>query len=252
MFRLLSDFSITKRAVQQGRLSLNLLNPRDFAQDKHQTVDDSSYGGGPGMVMMYQPLMSAIKQAHCHHRAQGGKKKPRVIYLSPQGKPFTHVQAKQWASYSDLILLCGRYEGIDERVIDQAVDEEVSIGDYVLTGGELPAMVVLDAIMRFLPGVLGNPQSVCEDTFSHGLCDYPHYTRPQRVDDLSVPEVLCSGDHEAIRLWRLEQALGNTWLKRPDLLKALSLTEEQAALLKHFIASHRAEKGDDLNGEQDA
>ena len=206
--------------------------PRDFTFDKHRTVDDRPYGGGPGMLMMVQPLKDAILAAKA-----AGRRKTKVVYLSPQGKKLDQAGVKQLSENESLILVAGRYEGIDERVIQTQVDEEWSIGDYVLSGGELPAMVLMDAVSRFVPGVLGHEQSAEQDSFSHGLLDCPHYTRPENLDGELVPKVLLSGDHKKIRQWRLQQSLGRTWQRRPELLNALALTEEQQTLLDLFLQS---------------
>ncbi len=236
MFKAVTDFGVTGRAVKNGRLQVTAWNPRDFTDDKHRTVDDRPYGGGPGMVMKVAPLLAAIDNA----KTLLGKNS-KVIYLSPQGKPLTQVVLGELAQQKSLILLAGRYEGVDERLIQQKVDEEWSIGDYVLSGGELPAMVMIDGMARLLPGVLGDAESAEQDSFMDGLLDYPHYTRPEQLEGETVPPVLLGGDHEAIRKWRLKQSLGRTWLRRPDLLTAKSLDKEQAALLKEFIA----ERGQD-------
>lgn len=236
MFKAVTDFGVTGRAVKTGRLNVNLWNPRDFTQDKHRTVDDRPYGGGPGMVMKVAPLLAAIADAKT---ALG--KDSKVIYLTPQGKPLTQAALGELAQQQSLILLAGRYEGIDERLIKQQVDEEWSIGDYVLSGGELPAMVLIDGMARLLPGVLGDAESAEQDSFMDGLLDHPHYTRPEQLEGDTVPPVLLGGDHEAIRKWRLKQSLGRTWLRRPDLLTAKTLDKEQAALLEEFIA----ERGQD-------
>lgn len=234
MFKAVTDFGVTGRAVKSGRLNVSLWNPRDFTDDKHRTVDDRPYGGGPGMVMKVTPLLAAIDDAKT---ALGRDSK--VIYLSPQGKPLTQAALGELAQQKNLILLAGRYEGIDERLIKQQVDEEWSIGDYVLSGGELPAMVLIDGMARLLPGVLGDAESAEQDSFMDGLLDHPHYTRPEQLEGDTVPPVLLGGDHEAIRKWRLKQSLGRTWLRRPDLLTAKTLDKEQAALLEEFIAERR-------------
>ncbi|GLR72047.1 tRNA (guanosine(37)-N1)-methyltransferase TrmD [Agaribacter marinus] len=220
------------RAVKKGLIEVHLINPREFAHDKHRTVDDRPYGGGPGMLMMVQPLADAIAKAKLL-LADNSK----VIYLSPQGTQLSFNGVQQLSEYSDMVLIAGRYEGIDERVIATLVDEEWSIGDYVLSGGELPAMVLMDAVARLAPGVLGHKDSASEDSFSQGLLDCPHYTRPETFNDLSVPKVLLSGDHEKIRQWRLEASLIRTLQRRPDLLNDLALTEEQQALLKKIQQS---------------
>ncbi|HET8808465.1 MAG TPA: tRNA (guanosine(37)-N1)-methyltransferase TrmD [Methylophaga sp.] len=231
MFKAVTDFGVTGRAVKNGRLQVTVWNPRDFTADKHRTVDDRPYGGGPGMVMKVAPLLAAIDDA----KTLLGEDS-KVIYLSPQGKPLTQVALGELVQHKSLILLAGRYEGIDERLIKQQVDEEWSIGDYVLSGGELPAMVMIDGMARLLPGVLGDADSAEQDSFMDGLLDHPHYTRPEQLEGDTVPPVLLGGDHEAIRKWRLKQSLGRTWLRRPDLLTAKTLDKEQAALLKEFIA----------------
>ncbi|MCG9729963.1 tRNA (guanosine(37)-N1)-methyltransferase TrmD [Shewanella sp. Isolate13] len=230
MFRAVTDFGVTGRAVSKGLLELQTWNPRDFTHDKHKTVDDRPYGGGPGMLMMVQPLRDAI---HAAKAAAGNEAK--VIYLSPQGRKLTQQGVEELAQSSSLILVCGRYEGIDERIIQTEVDEEWSIGDYVLSGGELPAMTLIDSVSRLVPGVLGKQASAEQDSFSDGLLDCPHYTRPESLDGLDVPAVLLSGNHEHIRRWRLQQSLGRTLLRRPELLENLALTGEQEKLLADFV-----------------
>jgi len=230
MFRAISENGVTGRAIKNNLLSIQSWNPRDFTMDKHRTVDDRPYGGGPGMLMMVQPLRDAINAAKQAAREAGHEAK--VIYLSPQGRRLDHTGAQELSSSSDaLILVAGRYEGIDERIIDSLIDEEWSVGDYVLSGGELPAMILIDAVVRFVPGVLGHVLSAEQDSFADGLLDCPHYTRPEVLDGESVPSVLLSGDHEKIRLWRLKQSLQRTKMRRPDLLNDLALTDEQAKLL---------------------
>ena len=215
---------MTRRALEAGQLQLEFRNPRDFTKDSHRQVDDRPYGGGPGMVMMAEPLNQAIGSARAAVRG-------RVIYLSPQGRQLKQKRARELASEAGLVLLAGRYEGVDERVLEAEIDEEISIGDYVLSGGELPAMVLIEALVRYLPGVLGNEDSVKSDSFSAGLLDWPHYTRPEVYGEHQVPSVLLSGHHEEIRRWRMKQALGRTWQKRPELLRDLELTDEQRELL---------------------
>ena len=232
MFQIFTQQGVVGRAVKNGLLNVECFNPRDFTFDKHRTVDDRPYGGGPGMLMMVQPLTDAILAAK-----QAAGRKTKVIYLSPQGKKLDQAGVKQLSENESLILVAGRYEGIDERVIQTQVDEEWSIGDYVLSGGELPAMILMDAVSRFVPGVLGHEQSAEQDSFSHGLLDCPHYTRPENLDGELVPKVLLSGDHEKIRQWRLQQSLGRTWQRRPELLNDLALTEEQQTLLNLFLQS---------------
>jgi tRNA (guanine37-N1)-methyltransferase len=234
MFSPFTQQGVIGRAVKSGKLSVDTFNPRDFTHDRHRTVDDRPYGGGPGMLMMVKPLTDAI-----HAAKNIGGENSKVIYLSPQGKPLDQAGVKRLASIERIILICGRYEGIDERVIESHVDEEVSIGDYVLSGGELPAMVLMDAVARLVPGVLGHKASAVEDSFTDGLLDCPHYTRPEVLEGQKVPEVLLSGDHEKIRQWRLMQSLGRTMQRRPDLLNHLALTEEQMRLLELFQAQLR-------------
>jgi len=229
MLAAVRDYGITGRAVKQGILQLACWNPRDYTRDKHRTLDDRPYGGGPGMGMMVEPLRDAIEAA----KAWTGAQAP-VIYLSPQGRPLSQSGVGELARLDSMVLVAGRYEGIDERLLDTVIDQEWSIGDYVLSGGELPAMVLIDAVTRLLPGALGHDQSAQQDSFTEGLLDCPHYTRPEEFEGRRVPEVLLSGDHEKIRRWRLKQALGRTWLKRPDLLQAIDLTEEQQQLLTDF------------------
>ena len=233
MFSLVSEYGVTGRAVTRGLLQISTINPREYTHDRHRTVDDRPYGGGPGMVMLFEPVLAAITAA------RGQLPRARVIYLTPQGKPLQQADITRLSGEPALILLAGRYEGIDERIIDTAVDEEFSIGDYVLSGGELPAMVLIDALARAVPGVLGHEESACEDSFYAGLLDYPHYTRPDEIGGKRVPDVLLSGDHAAIARWRLKQALGRTWLRRPDLLQRLQLDPAQQALLEEFIDEHR-------------
>lgn len=228
LFEIATRHGVTGRAVQRGIVNLALWNPRDYTTDRHRTVDDRPYGGGPGMVMLVKPLRDAIRAARAEAPAS------RVIYLSPQGRRLDQAAVMEFAKRPGVILVAGRYEGIDQRVIDGEVDEEWSIGDYVLSGGELAAMVMMDAVIRVLPGVLGHEQSAEQDSFMAGLLDHPHYTRPEEVDGATVPAVLMQGDHEAIRRWRLKQALGRTWLERPDLLQSLPLTGEQQTLLAEF------------------
>ncbi|MGB5306098.1 MAG: tRNA (guanosine(37)-N1)-methyltransferase TrmD [Gammaproteobacteria bacterium] len=236
MLRERAGYGIQDRAIQQGVLDLRTWNPRDFSVDRHRSVDDRPYGGGPGMVMQVQPLQAAIQAA----RADGPP--APVIYLSPQGRTFDQRKARELAGLERIILLAGRYEGIDERIIDMEVDEELSIGDYVLSGGELPALVVMDAVTRLLPGALGDADSALEDSFMDGLLDYPHYTRPEVIFGLRVPQPLLNGDHAAIERWRRKQALGRTWQRRPDLLDDMQLDAGQTALLDEFIEEHKQDK----------
>jgi tRNA (guanine37-N1)-methyltransferase len=233
MFRAMLGEGVTGRAFQGGQAELSLWNPRDYTHDVHRTVDDRPYGGGPGMVMKVEPLQAAIEVAR-----KEAKPGTRVAHLSPQGRRLDQEAARELAEREGIILIAGRYEGIDERIIDRYVDEEWSIGDYVLSGGELPALVLMDAVVRLLPGVLGDADSAQQDSYMDGLLDCPHFTRPETFEGLSVPEVLRSGDHEAIRRWRLQQSLGRTWLRRPDLLEGRELTREEQELLEQFIEAH--------------
>jgi tRNA (guanine37-N1)-methyltransferase len=231
---------ITGRALRSGLLQLGITNPRDFTHDKHRTVDDRPYGGGPGMLMKVQPLRDAIVAVQSTAlRATASKNnkstRGKVIYLSPQGITLTQTLVNELSEHEHLILIAGRYEGIDERVIEYYVDYECSIGDYVLSGGELPAMVLIDALIRLIPGALGHSESALNDSFYTGLLDHAHYTRPVTFEGKSVPAVLLSGDHKKIEQWRLKQALGRTWKRRPDLLENLELNEQQQQLLQAFI-----------------
>ncbi len=233
MFEALACCGITGRAIQEGHLSLRCWNPRDLAFGLHRTVDDRPYGGGPGMVMRVEPLAGTIKAA----KAELGSD-TSVVYLTPQGRRLDQEGVTRLADRRTLVLVAGRYEGIDERVVETEIDEEWSIGDYVLSGGELAAMVVIDAVTRLLPGTLGHQDSAGEDSFFSGLLDCPHYTRPEVAAGLKVPEVLLGGNHEAIRRWRLKQAIGRTWERRPDLLEKLALDEEQRKLLDEYMREH--------------
>ncbi|MDG9928147.1 MULTISPECIES: tRNA (guanosine(37)-N1)-methyltransferase TrmD [unclassified Pseudomonas] len=230
MFAAISQYGITSRAVKQGLLQLNCRQLRDYTDDRHQTVDDRPFGGGPGMVMKIKPLEEALVAA----KADAGDA-AKVIYLSPQGRQLNQQGVRELAGEQALILIAGRYEGIDERFIEAHVDEEWSIGDYVLSGGELPAMVLIDAVTRLLPGALGHADSAEEDSFSDGLLDCPHYTRPEVYEGKRVPDVLLSGNHEHIRRWRLQQSLGRTWERRVDLLDSRSLSGEEKKLLEEYI-----------------
>lgn len=231
MFDAVLDYGITARAFDRGQLNLRTWNPRDATHDRHRSVDDRPYGGGPGMVMRYEPLRNILQRID-----QDTGQRGRVVYLSPQGRRLDHAGVERLAAEARLVLLAGRYEGVDERLLEQAIDEECSIGDYVLSGGELAAMVLIDAVIRLQPGVLGDPESARQDSFTTGLLDHPHYTRPVEIEGRRVPKVLLSGDHAAIARWRLQQALGRTWLRRPELLAQRTLTLEQRQLLDEFIA----------------
>lgn len=237
-FEPLIDLGVTGRGIRQGKVRLELLNPRDFARDRRHTVDDRPYGGGPGMVMAVEPLRSAIRAA----RDAAGSK-AQVSLLSPQGRRINQAVVREMARRKHLILVCGRYEGIDERLIELEVDEEWSVGDYVLSGGELAAAVIIDAITRLVPGVLGDEQSAQQDSFTDGLLDCQHYTRPEEIDGLEVPPVLLSGNHGEIRRWRKKQSLGRTWLRRPDLLNELELDTESRALLAEFKREDAEQSG---------
>jgi tRNA (guanine37-N1)-methyltransferase len=229
IFDAVTDSGITRRALDRKLWDIRCWNPRDFTEDNHRTVDDRPYGGGPGMVMLVEPLEKAIAAAKA---ARGASAK--VIYFSPQGKPLTHQRVLELAAEDGAILLCGRYEGVDERLIERCVDEEISLGDFVLSGGEIPALALIDACVRQLPGALNDADSAVEDSFVAGLLDCAHYTRPDTYDGMAVPEVLMSGNHEKIRCWRLKQALGRTWQRRPELLAARTLSKEEAKLLEEF------------------
>ena len=229
MFAALTASGITRRAVERGLWAMACHNPRDWTGDRHRTVDDRPYGGGPGMVMLAAPLEQAITAA----KAAGEPGRP-VIYLSPQGQRLSHRRVCELAAGAGAVLLCGRYEGVDERLLQRQVDEEISLGDFVLSGGELPAMALMDACVRQLPGALNDDASAVEESFADGLLDCPHYTRPEDYDGMRVPDVLLSGNHEQIRRWRLKQALGRTWQRRPDLLAGRTLSSEEGRLLEEF------------------
>ena len=230
MVKSVIEHGVVGRAAEKGLFQMELWNPRDFTQDRHRTVDDRPYGGGPGMLMKVQPLQDCIQAVR--------KQNPdaKLVYLSPQGKLINQQLINQAVSLDNLILLCGRYEGIDERLIQMEVDEEWSIGDYVISGGELAAMVCVDAITRQIPGVLGHESSAELDSFSHGVLDCPHYTRPEIINGVKVPEVLLNGHHQQIQDWRDKQALGRTWRRRPDLLEQIELTDREKSLLHEFKA----------------
>ena len=227
MFRAVTESGITGRALQKNLWRLQTWNPRDFTTNSYRTVDDRPFGGGPGMVMLAEPLEKALDAV----KAAGGG---RVVYLSPQGRKLDHKSVMDLVSEKSIALLCGRYEGVDERLLARRVDEELSIGDFVLSGGEVAALAVIDAVVRQLPGALGDDASAVEESFADGLLDCPHYTRPEVYAGLKVPEVLMSGHHENIRRWRLKQALGRTWRRRPELLAARAMTQEEKALLDEF------------------
>jgi len=224
-----ASYGVTGRAIERQIVSLSVWNPRDYTHDKHRTVDGRPYGGGPGMVMKYQPLHDAVKSAK-----QAGSGTAKVVYLSPQGKPITQALLSEACDNSHIILVAGRYEGVDERFVEMDCDDEWSVGDYVISGGELAALIVIDAVTRLLPGVLGDEDSARQDSHMNGLLDYPHFTRPEQFEGCSVPDVLLSGNHADIDRWRMKQALGRTWQRRPDLLKNQNLSAEQEYLLQQF------------------
>ncbi|QCI21687.1 tRNA (guanosine(37)-N1)-methyltransferase TrmD [Buchnera aphidicola (Hyadaphis tataricae)] len=227
MFNALINYGVTKKAIKSNIIHLDLINPRNFSKNKYKSVDDRPYGGGPGMLMTVEPLYLAIQYA------KSLLKNATVIYLSPQGKIFKQKHIPKFIKKKKIIFLCGRYEGIDQRLMDHEINEEWSIGDYILTGGELAAMTMIDSISRLIPGVIKKKESIKEETFSNHLFDYPNYTRPRTIYNMSVPKILLSGDHNKIRLWRLKQSLVKTWMKRPDLLKN-TLTKEEKNLLDEF------------------
>ena len=234
MVATVGEFGVVGRAQRENGFTLGFENPRDHTRDVHRTVDDRPYGGGPGMVMKYEPLAGAVAAA----RRRVPPDSP-VVYLSPQGRQFDQAMARRFAAMPGMILLSGRYEGVDERLIEAVVDEEVSLGDFVMSGGEIAAMAVIDAVVRLLPGVLGDDESAAQDSFMEGLLDCPHYTRPELVEGRGVPEVLLSGDHAEIARWRLQQALGRTYERRPDLIDRINLTDEQQALLDDYLKEQR-------------
>jgi tRNA (guanine37-N1)-methyltransferase len=234
MFEAVTDYGIARRAREEGRWCLATWNPRDFTTDNYRTVDDRPYGGGPGMVMLAEPLEKAIRAAQGAVQDRPG----RVILLSPQGRVLDHAKVVELARLERIVLVCGRYEAVDERLVRRCVDEELSVGDYVLSGGEIAAMALIDAIVRLLPGALNDAQSATQESFVTGLLDCPHYTRPEAYEGERVPEVLLSGHHAEIERWRVKQALGRTWLRRPDLLAKRGLSEPEQKLLAEFRAEH--------------
>jgi len=233
MFDAITRSGVTRRAFESGLFELVLWNPRDFSTNAYRSVDDRPYGGGPGMVMMPEPLDKALKAARQRQRSCGVRE-PKVVYFTPQGRVLDHALAVELGRLEGLILLAGRYEGVDERLVARQADYEVSIGDYVLSGGELPAMVLIDALVRQLPGTLGDTESALQESFVHGLLDCPHYTRPEVYDGIAVPVVLMSGNHAEIDRWRRKQALGRTWTRRPELLAKMKLNAEQQTLLDEY------------------
>jgi len=251
LFAALSEHGVSSRAIKDGLVHLDFWNPRQFTTDRHQTIDDKPYGGGPGMLMKTEPLAAAIGAAksalgHAGGTATGSTEKTVVqtLYLSPQGRPLTQKGVAELASQNSLVLVCGRYQGIDARLLESEIDTELSLGDFILSGGELAAMALIDALIRLQPGALGDENSAREDSFSDGLLHCPEYTRPATVAGLRVPEVLLSGDHQAIARWRLQQSLGVTWLKRPDLLEKRGCNEEERQLLAEFKADYQSRQKD--------
>lgn len=241
MFEAVTRYGVTGRAVRNGLVEVECWSPRDFTHDRHRTVDDRPYGGGPGMLMKVQPLRDAIRAAKAAAGADA-----RVIYLSPQGRRLDQAGVSELAACDKLILVAGRYEGIDERLLHSEIDEEWSLGDFVLSGGELPAMVMVDAVSRMIPGVLGHQDSATEDSFFEGLLDCPHYTRPEELDGQQVPAVLLSGNHAEIKRWRMQQQLGRTWERRPDLLDKIELSPEQQTLLSEYIRTAQGAGGSNI------
>ena len=239
MFRALTESGIPRKARDAGLWRLGLWNPRDFTMDNYRTVDDRPYGGGPGMLMLAEPLEDALDAVATAQEKEGGER-GRVIYLSPQGRKLDHFAVMGIAGRAKVTLLCGRYEGVDERLLERRVDEELSLGDFVLSGGELAAMALIDAVVRQVPGALGDSQSALEESFADALLDCPQYTRPEVYRGAGIPEVLLSGHHRNIRRWRLKQSLGRTWLRRPELIAARKLNEEERALLEEFQRDHES------------
>ncbi len=235
-----TSFGVCGRAVRRGLAQLTTVDPRDYARDVHRSVDDRPYGGGPGMILKVQPFREAI-----HSARQGLAAGSKVVFLSPQGRKFDQSIAQDYAQLPGMVLVAGRYEGFDERLIEAEADDEISLGDFVLSGGEIAAVAIIDAVMRLLPEVLGDETSAEQDSFTGNLLDFPHYTRPAAVDGMTVPRVLLDGNHEEIRRWRLKQALGRTWMRRPDLLVKRSLTEEEQLLLQEYLAEQQAEQNED-------
>lgn len=233
MFEAVTESGVTSRARERGLYQMVLWNPRDFSSNSYRSVDDRPYGGGPGMVMMAEPLEKSIAAAR-QRQLSCGVARPRVLHLTPQGRVLNHELVRELAAEQGLVMLAGRYEGVDERLIGRAIDDEVSIGDYVMSGGELAAMVVIDCVVRQLPGTLGAADSAEQDSFVNGLLDCPHYTRPEVYEGERVPAVLLSGNHAQIERWRLKQALGRTWQRRPDLLEKRGMSKEERALLEEY------------------
>ena len=230
---LISTFSETgfiNRSIKNNLISIEPIDLRNYTNNKHNRIDDKSYGGGPGMVIQYQPIFDSLKDIDSPSH---------IIYLSPQGKPLTQDKLKQLSSMESLTLLCGRYEGIDQRALDDLIDEEISLGDYVISGGEVASMAIIEGIVRLIPGAIDDIESVEQDSFQTGILDYPHYTKPEEINGMKIPEILVSGNHEKIRIWRRKHALGATWLKRPELLKNVKLSKEDDKLLKEYILEYQ-------------
>ena len=240
MFAALTEHGIAGRAIRAGIVRLRVINPRDCTRDRNRRVDDRPYGGGAGMVMLFEPMRDAVRRARREFEGRA-----HVVYLSPQGRRLDQARVRSLGRRRELVLVCGRYEGVDERLVEAEVDEELSIGDYLLSGGEVAAMVVIEALVRCLPGALGHDESARDESFERGLLEHPHYTRPRECEGRRVPEVLLGGDHAAIRRWRLKQALGRTWLRRPDLLEGHELNAEKRTLLDEFKAEFRAARRPD-------
>ena len=230
---LISTFSETgfiNRSIKNNLISIEPIDLRNYTNNKHNRIDDKSYGGGPGMVIQYQPIFDSLKDIDSPSH---------IIYLSPQGKPLTQDKLKQLSSMESLTLLCGRYEGIDQRALDDLIDEEISLGDYVISGGEVASMAIIEGIVRLIPGAIDDIESVKQDSFQAGILDYPHYTKPEEINGMRIPEILVSGNHEKVRIWRRKHALGATWLKRPELLKNVKLSKEDDKLLKEYILEYQ-------------
>jgi len=234
MFEATKQYGVVGRAVKDNKITLDCINPRDFTKDKHRSVDDRPYGGGPGMLMTIEPLIASIESITTENGRDLNVERSKVIYLSPQGKRLSQELVKELSQQQHLILIAGRYEGVDQRFIDESVDLEISLGDFVLSGGEIASLAIIDTVARQITGVLGHSESVVEDSFEDGLLDHPHYTRPEVYKDKKVPAILLSGNHKEIERWRLKQRLGITWQKRPDLLEKKQLTNNELALLEEF------------------
>jgi len=233
-FESFKSHGLIKKGLDRGLISINVINLRDYTTDKHKRVDFKPFGGGPGMIIQYAPVKEALKKI----------KPSRTILLSPQGKLLKQSKLNELSAENSITFICGRYEGFDERIVNNLVDEEISIGDYVLSGGEIPAAAIIEGLTRLTPGIPENMESINNDSFSNHLLDHPHYTKPNEIDGFSVPEILLSGNHNEIKLWRRRQSLGATYLKRPDLLKNVNLSKEDDRLLQEFIAEHQEKKSD--------